>query len=114
MIRIFCRKRHIADFVRELPRFEKDLVRDRLGFPAEPRHRQGDLADHDGRPDWRVETHYCLVRWDDIIATVARQSGGAASSQSAERLSILLRRRRAVGLYPQQLATYAPFFIIRF
>lgn len=24
-------------------------------------------------PNWQVETRYCLVRWDDIIATVARQ-----------------------------------------
>jgi hypothetical protein len=60
-------------FVRESKRFEKTW-----GATASisPPSLAADEATWDimtTGPNWRVETRYCLVRWDDVIGTVARQ-----------------------------------------
>ncbi|MBX9822769.1 hypothetical protein [Afipia birgiae] len=60
-------------FVRELRRFENTWKAEASVSPPTVEADQATWDITTTGPNWRVETRYCLVRWDDVIGTVARQ-----------------------------------------
>lgn len=60
-------------FVRELKRFEKTWSAEATVSPPTVEANQATWDITTTGPNWRVETRYCLVRWDDVIGAVARQ-----------------------------------------
>ncbi len=60
-------------FVRELKRFEKTWTAEAAVSPPTVTADQVTWDITSTGPNWRVETRFCLVRWDDVIGGVARQ-----------------------------------------
>jgi len=60
-------------FVRESKRFEKTWCAEAVVSPSAITADEATWHITTTGPNWRVETRYCLVRWDDIIRDVARQ-----------------------------------------
>ncbi len=60
-------------FIRELKRFEKTWCAAAAVSPLSVAADEATWQITTTGPNWRVETRYCLVRWDDIIKAVARR-----------------------------------------
>lgn len=66
-------ERSYRRFLRELKRFEKTWSAASAVSPLSVAADEATWQITTTGPNWRVETRYCLVRWDDIIRAVARQ-----------------------------------------
>ena len=60
-------------FVRESKRFQKTWCVKAAVSPPSLAAEEATWDIATTGPNWRVETRYCLVRWDDVIGTVAHQ-----------------------------------------
>lgn len=67
-------ERSYRRFVRELKRFETTWCTSAAVSPPNVTADEATWHITTTGPNWRVETHYSLVRWDDIIGAVARRS----------------------------------------